>query len=120
VQQDGTLKVDTAKLNKAIAQPGQLARLFGQAQAGDDLSTRGFGVRFKAWASALTGTGGVLGNRVDGLNRDIKDNLQRQDKEQARLDRIETRLRAQYQRLDTQMSTLNAQLAQMKSSLGLT
>ncbi|WP_427911980.1 flagellar filament capping protein FliD [Ramlibacter sp. MMS24-I3-19] len=120
LQQDGSLKVDSAKLNQAMAQPGQLAKLFGQPQSGDDASSRGFAVRFKDWASALTGTGGTLTSRVDGLNREIKDNQSRQDKEQARLDRVEAQLRAQYQRLDTQMSTLNAQLAQMKSSLGLT
>ena len=120
LQQDGSLKVDSAKLNKAIAQPGQLAKLFGQVQAGNDTSSRGFAVRFKAWAGALTGAGGPLTARVDGLNREIKDNQKRQDKEQDRLDRVEAQLRAQYQRLDTQMSALNAQLAQMKSSLGLT
>jgi len=120
LQQDGSLKVDSAKLGKLTSQPAQLAALFGQAQSGSDLSSRGFAVRFKAWADGLTGTTGVLTNRVASIQRDVKDNQNRQDNEQNRLDKVEAALRGQYQRLDTQMSTLNAQLARMKSALGLT
>jgi flagellar hook-associated protein 2 len=119
LQQDGSLKVDSTRLNAAMAQPGQLARLFGQAQSGSDASSRGFAVRFKSWADGLTNTDGVLTSRVASLQRDVKNNQSQQDREQARLDRVEAQLRAQYQRLDTQMSTLNAQMARMKSSLGL-
>lgn len=119
LQQDGSLKIDSDKLSKLTAQPGQLAKLFAQAQSGSDADSRGFAVRFKAWASGLTGTGGVLASRVEGLQGSVTANQKRQDSEQDRLDRVETQLRAQYQRLDSQMSTLNAQMARMKSSLGL-
>jgi flagellar hook-associated protein 2 len=119
LQQDGSLKVDSAKLAAQTAQPGRLAQLFSQAQSGSDAGTRGFAVRFKSWADGLVGTGGVLSGRVDALNRSVTDNQKRQDSEQDRLDRVEAQLRAQYQRLDSQMSTLNAQMARMKSSLGL-
>ena len=120
LQQDGSLKIDSTKLSKLTSQPAQLAALFGQAQSGSDPASRGFAVRFKTWVDGLTGTDGVLGSRVASIQRDVKDNQARQDREQTRLDKVEAALRAQYQRLDTQMSTLNAQMAQMKSSLGLT
>ncbi|MGZ5179114.1 MAG: flagellar filament capping protein FliD [Ramlibacter sp.] len=119
LQQDGSLRVDSTKLGKLTSQPAQLAALFGQPQSGSDPSSRGFAVRFKAWSDSLTGTDGVLTSRVASIQRDVKDNQNRQDDEQSRLDKVEAALRAQYQRLDTQMSTLNAQLARMKSALGL-
>ena len=80
---------------------------------------QGFAVRFKAWAQGLTGTGGTLDSRIDGLKHGADVNQKSQDAEQSRLDAMETRLRAQYQQLDSTMSTLNAQMAQMKSALGL-
>lgn len=116
LQRDGTLAVDDSKLSPLLSQPGQLSTLFSQAGTGD---AQGFAVRFQSWAQGLTGTGGTLDSRIDGLKHSADLNQKSQDSEQARLDSMETRLRTQYQQLDTTMSTLNAQMAQMKSALGL-
>lgn len=116
LQRDGSLLVSEKKLTPLLEKPAQLAAMFSQAGAGD---TRGFGVRFKAWAQTLTGTEGMLTSRTEGLQRSVEANLKRQDAVQDRLDRTEARLRAQYQRLDTQMGSLNGQMQQMLSSLGL-
>ncbi|MGE4244072.1 flagellar filament capping protein FliD [Ramlibacter sp.] len=119
VQRDGTLLVNESKLAPLLAAPAKLANLFAQAQQGGDASSRGFGVRFKAWAQALGADSGPLASRIDGLKRNATTLQKRQSAEQDRLERTESRLRAQYQQLDTQMSGLNARLAQMKSALGL-
>ncbi|NML43415.1 flagellar filament capping protein FliD [Ramlibacter sp. G-1-2-2] len=116
LQRDGTLAVDDAKLSPLLSQPDQLSALFSQAGTGD---AQGFAVRFQSWAQGLTGTGGTLDSRIDGLKQSADLNQKSQDSEQTRLDSMETRLRTQYQQLDTTMSTLNAQMAQMKSALGL-
>ena len=119
LQADGSLAVNDGKLAPLLAAPKQLAALFTQAQAGTDASTRGFAVRFRDWAAALGADGGTLASRVAGLKSRVTDNQKRQDSEQARLDRVETALRTQYQRLDATMSNMNGELARMKSALGL-
>ncbi|TFZ08352.1 flagellar filament capping protein FliD [Ramlibacter humi] len=119
IQRDGSLQVTDAKLTPLLSDPAQLAKLFAQPQAGTDAGSRGFAVRFKAWAKALTGDAGALQSRLDGLKRSQSDNQKRQDAENDRLARKEAALRAQYQALDTQMTTLNQRMAQMKSALGL-
>ena len=116
---DGTLAIDEKRFGKLLEEPARLAKLFSQPEAGGDAGTQGFGVRFQAWAKALTADGGALDNRVDGLQDGVKANQKQQDAQQERLARTEARIRAQYQRLDTEMNRLNAQMAQMRSSLGI-
>lgn len=116
LQRDGSLQIDEKRFGPLAENPAQLAALFSQAGEGE---ARGFGVRFKSWAQALTGTEGLLAARTDGLQRTIDANRKQQDAAGERLARTEARLRAQYQRLDSQMTTLNAQMRQMAASLGL-
>ncbi len=120
LQRDGSLKVNDTKLAPLLATPEKLARLFNQAKVGSDVDSRGFGVRFKEWASSFTSATGILSNRTTGLTDRVTRNQKEQDAQQDKLTRTEARLRKQYQTLDTQMSSLNSQLAQMKSALGLT
>jgi flagellar hook-associated protein 2 len=120
LQRDGSLKVNDARLTPLLAEPAKLAQLFGQAQTGTDATTRGFGVRFKAWASALTSETGTLASRTTGLNDSLTRNRRAQESQEDKLTRAEARLRGQYQRLDSNMTSLNAQLSQLKSALGLT
>lgn len=119
LQRDGSLLVNDAKLTPLLQTPEKLQALFAQPQTGTDLNSRGMAVRFKAWATALTGDSGTLASRSDTLSRSITQNQKQQDGEQEKLTRTEARLRAQYQRLDSSMSSLNAQMAQMKSALGI-
>lgn len=119
MQRDGSLQITEARLAPLVADPSKLAALFGQAQKGDDAGSRGFAVRFSAFAKTLSGETGALQSRVTGLQSSAKDNQKRQEALNDRLSRTEERLRTQYQRLDSQMSDMNARMAQMKSSLGL-
>lgn len=119
LQRDGSLTVNETKLAPFLEAPSKLARLFGQAQSGADTASRGFGVRFKAWAAEFTSDTGRIAARTDGLKRSVDRNSKDQDALEAKITRTEARLRAQYQRLDTQMTSLSGQLAQMKSALGI-
>lgn len=119
LQRDGSLSTDETRLAPLLSNPDQLAKLFSQPQTGTDATTGGFGVRFKAWASSLTADSGLIGSRLDGLQKSVTSNQKLQDSQQDRLDRTEARIRKQYQALDSQMNTLNAQMAKMKSALGL-
>jgi len=119
LQRDGSLKVNDTKLTPLLSTPDKLAKLFNQAQTGGDTTTRGFGVRFKEWAGALTAETGILATRTTGLTDAVTRNQKQQDAQTERLERTEKRIRAQYQTLDSKMNGLNAQLAQLKSSLGL-
>ncbi len=120
LQRDGSLTINETKFAPLLQTPDKLSALFGQAQSGSDLDSRGIGLRYKQWASALTGDTGVIAGRTDGLTRNVALNQKQQDNESEKLTRTEARLKAQYQRLDSSMTSLNAQLAQMKSALGLT
>lgn len=119
LQRDGTLKINETRFAPLLAEPAKLSALFAQAQSGSDTTTRGFGVRFKEWTTALTSDTGVLAGRTEGINRNLGLNQKAQDAQQDKLTRTEARLRAQYQKLDSEMTSLNSQLAQMKSALGL-
>lgn len=119
LQRDGSLSVIDGRLTPLLETPDKLAALFSQAQTGEDTTTRGFGVRLKTWADALTAATGTLASRTDGLEQSVKTNQRQQDAQQDKLTRTEARLRAQYQRLDGDMARLNAQLSQLTSSLGL-
>lgn len=119
LQRDGSLKLNETKIAPLLADPAKLSALFTQAQSGSDTGTRGLALRFKEWASALTGDAGNLASRTSGITRSLDLNSKAQDAQQDKLTRTEARLRAQYQRLDSNMSALNGQLAQMKSALGL-
>ena len=119
LQRDGSLKLNETRFAPLLTTPAKLSALFAQTQSGADTASRGFGVRFKDWASALTADTGVLAGRTTGISRSLDLNQKAQDAQQDKLTRTEARLRAQYQRLDSQMSSLNAQMAQMKSALGL-
>lgn len=119
LQRDGSLKVVDSRLAPLLDDPSKLAQLFGQVQAGADTTSRGFGVRFKEWASALTSETGTIASRTTGINDSLKRNQRAQDAQEDKLTRTEARLRKQYQRLDSNMTSLNAQMAQLKSALGL-
>jgi flagellar hook-associated protein 2 len=102
---DGTLAVNAAKLDAALARPAELAKLFDTDAATP--GSAGVARKLKALADSLTGDGGSIKSRADGL----QERLKRYQKDQGRLeDRIEgteKRLRAQYGALDTRMSRLN-------------
>jgi flagellar hook-associated protein 2 len=106
MQADGTLKIDSAKLDKALANPTELRKVLA-ADSGDTASS-GFMDRFRDLGNAVLNTDGSLQTREDALNASVKRNSDRQAQLEDRATSTEARLRAQYQALDTSMSKLNA------------
>lgn len=101
---DGSLTLDTAKLDAALADPSKLAKLF----AGDNTTgATGMAKKFADFTTSLTGEGGMLTARKDGLNRKIALNQKEQDKIEERVARLSERLNRQYQALDSRMASLN-------------
>jgi flagellar hook-associated protein 2 len=106
IQRDGSLLVNTTKFNAALADPAVVAAAFSNDEAGE--ANDGFGVRFRSLTTTLTGTGGLLDSRSEGLRNQIK----RQDDQIARLETrvasAEARLLRQYNALDSNIGKLNS------------
>ncbi len=101
---DGTLTLDTGKLDAALADPQTLGRLF----AGDGDSVAGLATRFKQVGDRMLGTDGVLSSRQEGLNARLKRNQAEQDRVNDRVERTRERLLKQYQALDVRLGQLTA------------
>lgn len=106
LQRDGTLSLDTTRIDNALANLPELQKLF----ATNDLlvdANDGFGVRFRALADQVLGIDGPLKSRSDGLRRQLESNEDRQGALEQRIAQTERRLRAQYTALDATLGRLN-------------
>ena len=106
IQTDGTLKINDTKLTSAMANPGQLKKLFTNVDPAD-ATNNGFGVRLRTLANAVLGGDGLLTARVAGLNTKLSRNQKDQDTLSDRLAATEARLQAQYTALDAKMAGIN-------------
>ncbi len=110
LNKDGTLAVDSSKLQKAISNDFTSVKsvLAGYASATASAATD------------LTSTTGTLTNRVNGLNASVKLLGDRIDQMNLRLAAFEKRYRAQFVALDTtvsQMNSLSSYLSQQLAKL---
>lgn len=100
---DGTLKIDAAKLDAALAKPAEVRKLF----EGSGSTQPGIAKRFDDLIGGLLDSEGMLGARTTGL----QDRLERTQSDEERIERrvatVEQRLRAQYTALDRSMGQLN-------------
>jgi flagellar hook-associated protein 2 len=100
---DGTLAIDSAKLDAALAQPQELRKLF----EGNGTLQPGVARRFDDLIDNLLGTDGMVESRTEGL----RDRLERSERDEERVElrvaNVEKRLRAQYEALDRSMAQLN-------------
>jgi flagellar hook-associated protein 2 len=106
-QANGTLAVDTGKLDTALGKVGDVKALF-MASDGDTPSSSGFAMRLRSWGDGLLGVQGAVTTRSDSLRRQLDSNSKSQDSFSHRMTTVEARMRAQYSALDTQMSKMNA------------
>ena len=106
IQRDGSIKVDESKIAGAIANAGELKKLFGNMDALEPAND-GIATQLRKLADSLLGTGGTVASRSDGLRRQIDLNQDRQALLAQRVAQTEKRLRAQYTALDRQMGQLN-------------
>lgn len=103
LQSDGSLKIDSAKLDAAMADPTKdLSRLFGDATG-----STGIAAALGKEVKSMLGVDGLFSNRTEGINSTIKRLNDRKDALELRMTRVEARFRAQFTALDSMMSGLN-------------
>ncbi len=104
-QLDGTLKLDAGKLNQGLDKFDSLKTFF---TASGTEGAEGMGIRLRNLAQGMLNSTGALTTKNQSLQRDIERLTKEQDKVNARIERVQTRLLAQYSRLDGQLASLNA------------
>ncbi|OGT01273.1 MAG: hypothetical protein A3F73_07100 [Gallionellales bacterium RIFCSPLOWO2_12_FULL_59_22] len=97
---DGTLQLDSTKLNSAMsANFGDVASLFNSAS--------GFATRFDSWATSALAFDGTIANQTGSLNNSIKSLASQRDIWETRLKSIEARYRRQFSSLNMTMAGMN-------------
>lgn len=104
---DGTIVVDPAKRDAALANRGELQKLFANADAAVP-ANNGFAKRFQQWLDGALGSDGAIDARQQGLKDRVRAKEQQQERLEDRVKRTEERLLRQYSALDNQMGQLNA------------
>jgi flagellar hook-associated protein 2 len=102
---DGTLDVNSSKLDNAMGNLSELRKLLGGD--GNNSASTGFVRRFKNLATAALGTDGMFDSRSASLRTRLTSNSKAQEAMNLRLDAIQARLQKQYTALDTTMASLN-------------
>ena len=103
---NGTLKLNTATLDKALAEdPDAVTRVL----AGDDKTQKGLADNLADLATDMLGAKGSVQARKDGLAARSKSLTARADTEQKRLDRLEEALRKQFTQMDADVAAAKAQ-----------
>ena len=106
VQSDGTLKVNSTKLDAALADPSEVAKAFSAVDEANP-SNEGFAVKFRKFTALATGSEGMVTTRTQGLRDAIKRNNDQQERYEDRVALIEKRLLRQYTALDSSIGQLN-------------
>jgi flagellar hook-associated protein 2 len=115
-QADGTLAVNSGKLNEALATNFEaVGNLF--AHDGSLASEKGFALRLDGYLKDVLGDEGALKARTDGINASIKSLEKSQERFLDRLDMIEKRYRAQFTALDSLISSMNTTSAYLSQQL---
>ena len=103
-QKDGTLAVDSTKLDKALdTNLAGVSKLFASASG----STAGYGKQIDALVTDLNKSGGSLKVAQDGVTSTIKELDTQYDQVQARVDATVARYRAQFTALDVAIASMN-------------
>ena len=110
-QADGTLKLDSSKLNSAMASNfSDVTNLFSSAT--------GFATRLDAWAtSALSPGDGLIATRTDSLNLSIKDYNDQLGKLEARMAALQKRYTATYSNLNMLLISMNGTSSYLSQQL---
>jgi flagellar hook-associated protein 2 len=106
LQRDGTLKVDSAKLDSATGNLVELKKAFANNDA--DPANDGFARRYADLATQVLGVDGSLTTRTEGLRQRLTQNSEDQQRVEDRVQRFQARLVAQYTAMDASLSRLNS------------
>ena len=106
LQRDGSLTVNSTKIDNALSNLSQLKALFADNPS-NEASSEGFGKQFYDKTYSMLTTGGTINARSTALNDKLQRNQKAQDAMDQRLAQTRARLEKQYSALDTQISSLN-------------
>ena len=107
-QKDGTLAIDSTKLNTALSTNlDGVSKLFASA----DGSTAGYGKQLSTLVSGMTSTGGVLKAAQDGVNTTLKQLDADYTAMSSRVTDTVARYRTQFQQLDVLISSMNSTMS---------
>lgn len=99
-QKDGTLKIDDAKLNTALSENYDSVSGF---LTGD----KGLMARLDARVDGFVKSGGILEQRMNGLQGTLKSVDEQRETLNRRIEQVQSRLYAQYQAMDSLVGQLN-------------
>jgi flagellar hook-associated protein 2 len=118
LQRDGTINVDSTKLDAATGNLRELKKAFSAADFGDP-SNDGFARRFSTLATQVLGVDGSVTTRTAGLQKLISTNTDAQAALNSRVDTYQQRLVAQYTSLDSNLARLNSISSYVTQQLAL-
>ncbi len=107
VQRDGTLSVDSAKLDAAVANPAELRKALTQLDTQNPANV-GFARRYANLATSVLGVDGTLTTRTEGLQDSLTRNSTQQERFNDHIASYQARLVAQYTAMDGNLAKLNA------------
>jgi len=107
VQRDGTISLDSAKVDNALSNLAELKKLFSNTDTVTP-ANNGFATLFRQYADQALGVDGTIATRTDGIRESISRNEDRQAELEVRVSQTEDRLRKQYTALDAQMGQLQS------------
>jgi flagellar hook-associated protein 2 len=116
LQRDGTLSVDSTKLDGALGNLAELKKAF--AASNSDPNRDGFARRYADLAQQVLGSDGSLTTRTEGLRERINKNSDEQVAMEERIERFRARLVAQYTAMDSNLSRLNSLSNYVTQTLG--
>jgi flagellar hook-associated protein 2 len=100
-QKDGSLLLDSSKLNSAMAANyADVTNLFS--------STTGYATRLEAWASSALGAGGLIDSRTQSLRQYVRDRHEEIDRLEIRMTALEKKYTAEYTNLNLMLSRMNS------------
>jgi flagellar hook-associated protein 2 len=105
------LGITTGDKNKLVIDSTKFADVIGSdfdKFSGIFSSESGYAVRLDSLIGNLTASGGILSNRTDGLNSEVKRINQQREALEARIVGIEARYQAQFSALDSLLGQLNS------------
>jgi flagellar hook-associated protein 2 len=106
-QQDGSLAVDTTKLQTALDFNSSSVTSLLASDGSSPSSLKGIATQVNDYLTSVLGDTGSITSRTDGLNSSIKQMTDRQADLENRMTLIEARYRAQFTALDTMLASMN-------------
>jgi flagellar hook-associated protein 2 len=107
LQRDGTLTVNSTKLDTALSNLPELKKAFANNDTGN-AANKGFARRYAELSSQILGVDGSLTTRTEGLRARLTRNGTDQQALSDRISRYQARLVAQYTVMDANLSKLSS------------